>query len=97
MASHVHASENCPIKVWPLGCVGHISMTTFVVSALKNYHVQSYLEVPTDILNHFWIQAAVLLLNADILSCPPPYSPPPFPYASNRGEWQGIGFLYSVT
>jgi hypothetical protein len=29
------------------------------VSALKNYYMESFLEAPTDILNHFWIQAAV--------------------------------------
>jgi hypothetical protein len=37
----------------------HVSKTTPVVSALKNHHAQSFLGVPTDILNHFWIQVAV--------------------------------------
>jgi hypothetical protein len=31
-------------------------------SALKNYYMQSFLEFPTGILNHFGIQVAVLLL-----------------------------------
>jgi hypothetical protein len=39
-----------------------ISITTPIASALKNYYVKSFLEVPTDILNHFWIQVAVSLL-----------------------------------
>jgi hypothetical protein len=28
-------------------------------SISKNYYIQSFLEVPTDILNHFWVQVAV--------------------------------------
>jgi hypothetical protein len=38
-----------------------------IVSALKNYHAWGFLGVPTEILNHFWIQVAVLLLK------PPPH------------------------
>jgi hypothetical protein len=34
----------------------HISITTPIAPALKNYYIESFLEVPTDILNHFWIQ-----------------------------------------
>jgi hypothetical protein len=26
-----------------------------IVSALKNYYIYSFLEVPADILNHFWL------------------------------------------
>ena len=37
----------------------HISINKPVVSALKNYYIQGFLEVPTDFLNHFWIQVAV--------------------------------------
>ena len=40
-------------------CFVHISITTPIVSALKNYYIQSLLEVLTDVLNHFWIQMAV--------------------------------------
>ena len=36
-----------------------ISITTPVVSALKNCYVRGFLEVPSDILYHFWIQVAV--------------------------------------
>jgi hypothetical protein len=36
-----------------------ISITTPIVSALKNYYRQGFLEVPTDFLSHFWIQVAV--------------------------------------
>jgi hypothetical protein len=46
----------------PLGCFIHIYITTPIVSALKNYYRLSFLEVPTDILNHFWIQVTVSLL-----------------------------------
>jgi hypothetical protein len=37
----------------------HISITTPVVSALKDYYTQSFLEALTDFKNHFWIQMAV--------------------------------------
>jgi hypothetical protein len=37
-------------------------MTKPIVSALKNYYIWSFLEVPTDFLKCFWIQVAVLLL-----------------------------------
>jgi hypothetical protein len=47
------------IRVGPWGVFIHISITTPVVSALKNYYIQKFLEVPADILNHFWIQVAV--------------------------------------
>jgi hypothetical protein len=43
----------------PLGYFIHFSITTPIVSALKNYYIESYLEVPTDILNQFWIQVVV--------------------------------------
>ena len=36
-----------------------ITITTPVVSALKNYYIQSFLEAPADFLNHLWIQVAV--------------------------------------
>jgi len=39
-----------------------ISITTPVVSALKNCYVRGFLEVLSDILYHFWIQVAVLPL-----------------------------------
>ena len=48
------------IQVGPLEHFIHISITTPVVSALKNYdYAWSFLEVPADILNHFWVQVAV--------------------------------------
>jgi hypothetical protein len=41
----------------------HISITTPIASALKNYYVQSFQEAPTDFLiKYFWIQVAVSLL-----------------------------------
>ena len=46
----------------PLGYFIQISITTPVVSALKNCYMSSFLEVPSDILYHFWIQVAVLPL-----------------------------------
>ena len=46
----------------PLGHFIHVSIITPVVSVLKNYCVWSFLEVPTDIFNHFWIQIAVSIL-----------------------------------
>ena len=46
----------------PLGYFIQISITTPVVSALKNCYVSSFLEVPSDILYHFWIQVADLPL-----------------------------------
>jgi hypothetical protein len=47
----------------PPGCFIHISITTPIVSALKNYYIESFLEVPADIiLNHFWIHVTVSLL-----------------------------------
>jgi hypothetical protein len=48
--------------VGPPGYFILILITTPVVSALKNYYIESFLEVPADILNHFWIQVAVSLL-----------------------------------
>jgi hypothetical protein len=50
------------IQVGPLGYFIHISITTAIASALKNYYIESFLEVPTDILNHFWIQVAVSIM-----------------------------------
>ena len=46
-------------RVRPPGYFTHISITTPIVSALKNYYRWGFLEVPTDILNNFWIQVAV--------------------------------------
>ena len=46
------------IQVRPLGCFIHIFITTPIVPTLKNYYVWSFLEVPTDFFNHFWIQVA---------------------------------------
>jgi hypothetical protein len=50
------------IQVRPPGYFTNVSITTPIVSALKNYYRYSFLEAPTDILNHFWIQVAVSLL-----------------------------------
>jgi hypothetical protein len=50
------------IRVRPPGYFIHISITTSIVSALKNYYIQSFLEVPTDFFKYFWIQVAVPLL-----------------------------------
>jgi hypothetical protein len=47
---------------WTPGVFTHISITTPVVSALKNYYIQSFLEAPMDFLKYFWIQVAVALL-----------------------------------
>ena len=47
------------IQVRPPGYFIHISITTPIVSALKNYYRQGFLEAPTDVLSHFWIQVAV--------------------------------------
>jgi hypothetical protein len=47
------------IQGTPLGYFAHIPITTPIVSALKNYYRQGFLEVPTDFFNHFWIQVAV--------------------------------------
>jgi hypothetical protein len=47
---------------WTPGNFTHVSINAPVVSALKNYHVQGFLEAPTNILNHFWIQVAISLL-----------------------------------
>jgi hypothetical protein len=47
------------IRVRPRGYFAHVSITTPVVSALKNYYIESFLEVPTDFLKYFWIQVAV--------------------------------------
>jgi hypothetical protein len=49
------------IQVGPLGYTAHISITTSVAFALKNYYTQGFLEVPADILNHFWIQIQVVV------------------------------------
>jgi hypothetical protein len=43
------------VAVFQVGTPGyftHIHITTPIVFALKNYYRQSFLEVPTDILNH---------------------------------------------
>jgi hypothetical protein len=37
----------------------HACFYTPIASALKNYHAWGLLEVPTDFLNHFWIQVNV--------------------------------------
>jgi hypothetical protein len=52
------------IQVTPLVYFTHISITTPIASALKNYYtgILSFLEVSTDFLNHFWIQVTVSLL-----------------------------------
>ena len=43
---HVHTSVNL-IQVGPPGYFIHISITTPIVSALKSYYIESFLEVPT--------------------------------------------------
>jgi hypothetical protein len=53
---------HCAVNVRHPGYFAHISITTPIVTALKNYYVQSFLEAPADILKHFWIQVAVSLL-----------------------------------
>jgi hypothetical protein len=40
------------------------SITTPAVSALKNFHIQGFLEAPADILNRFWIKVAVSILKS---------------------------------
>jgi hypothetical protein len=40
-------------------CSARTSITTPITSALKNHYTLRFLGVPTDILNHFWIQVAV--------------------------------------
>ena len=52
------------IRGTPLGIFVHISTTTQIDFALKKTYVESFLEVevPTEILNHFWIKVTVLLL-----------------------------------
>jgi hypothetical protein len=50
------------IQLGPLGYFTNISTTTSttpVVSALRNYYIQSFLEVPAGVLDPFWIQVAV--------------------------------------
>jgi hypothetical protein len=47
------------IRVGLPGYFVHVSITTPVVSALKNYYIQSFLEVPTGFFKYFWIQVAV--------------------------------------
>jgi hypothetical protein len=47
---------------WTPGHFMHFSITTPIVPALKNYYIESFLEVPTGVLNHFWILVAVSLL-----------------------------------
>ena len=49
-------------RVGPPGHFIHVPITTPVVSALKNYYIQSFLEVLTDFFNHYWIQMTVSLL-----------------------------------
>jgi hypothetical protein len=51
------------IQVRPPGHFTHVSITTPIVSALKNYYRLSFLEVPTDILNPCWSLVTVSLLN----------------------------------
>jgi hypothetical protein len=46
-------------QVGPPGYFTHNSITTPIATALKNYYRYSFLEVPTDLLKHFWIQVAV--------------------------------------
>jgi hypothetical protein len=46
----------------PLGYL-YIPITTLIVSALKNHYAWGFLEVPTDILNHFLIQVAVTVVS----------------------------------
>jgi hypothetical protein len=41
-----------------MGCFVYNLVTTPVVSALKNYHIQGFLEAPADIFNHFLILEA---------------------------------------
>ena len=50
------------IRVGPPGYFTHVSTTTPIVSALKNYYVWGFLEVPTDFIKCFWIQVTVSLL-----------------------------------
>ena len=49
------------IQVGPLGYFAHVSITTPIARALKNYSSWGFLEVSTDILSHFRIQMAVSL------------------------------------
>ena len=51
----------------PPGYFIHIYITTPIASALKNYYRQNFLEVPTGILNHFWIQVTVSLLKRPLV------------------------------
>jgi hypothetical protein len=50
------------IQVRPPGHFAHVSITTPVVSAWKNYYIWSFLEVPTDFLKYIWVQVAASLL-----------------------------------
>ena len=50
----MHVSDLYPIST--PSYFKNVPIPTPVVSALENYYVQSFLEVPTDFLNHFWIQ-----------------------------------------
>ena len=49
------------IQVGPLGYFAHVSITTLIARALKNYSSWGFLEVSTDIFTHFRIQMAVSL------------------------------------
>jgi hypothetical protein len=40
-------------------CFVYIPITTPIAPTSKNCYMQSFLEFPTDIFNHFWIQVAV--------------------------------------
>jgi hypothetical protein len=55
------ATSATAIQGEPPGYFAHVSMTTPVVPALKNYYIESLLvlEAPTNFLNHFWIQITV--------------------------------------
>ena len=54
------------IRLRPPSYFTHVPIATPVVSALKNYYIQSFLGVYfkplLGVLNHFWVQVAVSLL-----------------------------------
>ena len=50
----------CP--PWGVLKVPGVLFASAIVPALKNYYMQSFLEVPTGVLNHFWIQVTISLL-----------------------------------
>jgi hypothetical protein len=51
-----------PVSSGTTGYFTHISINTPIVPALKNYYIWSFLEVPTDFFNYFWVQLAVSIL-----------------------------------